>query len=248
MFQLKPLSREKIASLVSKVFYILHGIILLYTIIWFVNSILNSLLSPSVPLSTSYDEWAVENDTSPYVVWGASIKSIINEDCQGWTCNGKDLRKRDPEIWQLIGKGEYGKTVFTFDQPMDTFVIASKEIIGFDVLSGTTVDGKKVTFGYLTDGTLTTPYLDGDNMPLVVRIMSAKAQNTPFTEPCGMIDPNFDGDNNFSITIGKGTITWNFSNVPWDAKGHPFDKVYSLTSLSIISQPASKITSSQKCP
>lgn len=242
MFQLKSSNK-------SKIFSALPWVISLCLIAWYVNSILNSVSSPTVPSSTSYNEWAVENTTSPFVVWGANLKDIvIDEDCKGWICNGKSLHNYDPEIWKLIGEGGFGKSVFTFQQPMDTFIIASKDSIGFDALSGITIDGEKVSFGYLPDGTFAIPYIDGDNMPLVFKIWSNNSENKTFSEPCGIIDPNPDGDTNFSLTLGAGIIMWNFSELSSSANEISFDKIYSLTSLSIVAQPASKINSSQKCP
>lgn len=212
MFQLKSSNK-------SKIFSALPWIISLCIIVWYVDSIQNSVSSPTVPPSNSYDEWTVENNTSPFVVWGASLKNNFrDQDCKGWICNGKNLQEYDPEIWNLIGDGGFGKSVFTFQQPMDTFVIASKDSIGFDALSGITIDGEKVSFGYLPDGTLAIPYLDGDNMPLVFKIWANNSEDKTFSE------------------------------LSSNANGNSFSKIYELTSLSIVAQPAGKINSNQKCP
>jgi hypothetical protein len=86
--------------------------------------------------------------------------------------------------------------------------------IGFDALSGTTPDGKIVSYGYLTNGQITASYLDGGNFPRDT-IIAAENKGIPVNPPGGITDPNPDGDNNYNVTgtsqgwLG-GAIFWNF--------------------------------------
>ena len=207
---------------------------------------------PHVTNGTIYYQWGMENIVSPYLVWGAQLRNTMNGNCQGFICGGKDLREYDANIWHFLGKGEYGKKVFTFDKPLDTFVIVWDDKMGFDAISGTTIDDKTVSYGYLVNGKLTASYLDGSNFPAKT-IVEAEDKRLPVSKPCGIIDPNPDGDNNFNLTgdyqgwLG-GAIVWNFLDRGFYNNPFATRKGYSLKSLTIISQPANKISSDQICP
>jgi hypothetical protein len=171
----------------------------------------------------------------------------MNGSCQGFICDGKDLREHDPAVWHFLGKGEYGQMTFTFDQSLDTFVITYRDIMGFDALSGTTIDGKTVAYGYLTNGDITASYLDGSNIP-VKTIIDTENRNVPVSPPCGIIDPNINGDSNFNMTNGPGGIVFNFLDRGFYNSPFATRKGYELTNLTIVSAPASAISSDMICP
>jgi len=209
-----------------------------------------------IPEGTIYYQWGSNydwgNTTSPYLVWGAQLRDEMNGNCWGFICGGKDFTEYDSDVWQFLGKGEYGKSVFTFDKPLDTFVIVWNSRMGFDALSGTTIDGETVTYGYLVNGQITASYMDGSNFPMET-IIAAENSNMPVAEPCGIIDPNPDGDNNYNLTgnyggWSGGAIVWNFLDQPWGNYVFSTRKGYSLIALTIVSQSLSNITSDQICP
>jgi hypothetical protein len=206
---------------------------------------------PDIPIGTMFWQWGWtfpwERTTSPYLVWGAQLRDKMNSRCEGFICDGVDLRLYDPQVWHFLGRGEYGKTVFTFEKPLDTFVIVYKDRIGFDALSGMTVDGKTVAYGYLTNGKISASYLDGGNISFDT-VIEAENKHKPVSKPCGIIDPNPDGDKNFSLTGGEGGILWNFLDNPWGPTLYSTRKGYSLVGLTIISESFEKITQDQICP
>jgi hypothetical protein len=167
--------------------------------------------------------------------------------CWGFICDGKDLTMYDPAVWQFLGKGEYGQKTFTFDKPLDTFVITYEGIMGFDALSGTTPDGKTVAYGFLADGRVTTSYMDTGYFRMET-IGHAEDTFTTVFVPCGMIDPNPNGDNSFNMTTGPGGIVFNFLDRAWGQDPYLTRKGYALNSLTIVSAPASAISSNMICP
>ena len=207
----------------------------------------NTPAPPNVEKGTIYYLWGSGYNSSPYLVWGAQFRDTMNGNCQGFICGGNDLREYDANVWQFLGRGEYRRMVFTFDKPLDTFVITYKSKMGFDAISGTTVDGKTVAYGYLVNGKITASYMDGSNFSIMT-IINAENNFVPVTEPCGIIDPNPDGDNHFNLSKGKGGIVWNFLDRGFYNSAYATRKGYSLTSLTIISQPVSRISSDQICP
>ncbi len=205
----------------------------------------NTPAPPRVSDGEIFYQWARDNNTSPYLVWGAQLREIMNNNCQGFICEGKDLRVYDSEVWQFLGRGEYGKMVFAFDKPLDTFVLTFMGNIGIDAISGITIDGNTVTYGYLVNGEKTASYMDSSGFPMDT-IITAENKQIPVAEPCGIIDPNPDGDNNFNVSLWRGAIVWNFLDLPfnsaWTRKG------YSLIELIVVAQSSSNITSDQICP
>ena len=171
----------------------------------------------------------------------------MNGSCVGFICEGKDLRLYDPAVWRFLGKGEYGGKTFTFDPSLDTFVITYDGIMGFDALSGTTADGKVVPYGYLTDGRVSASYMDSSNLPCQT-IIAAENNHQPITTPCGIIDPKASGDKSYNMTGGPGGIVFSFLDNPWGPEIYSTRKGYSLSKLTIVSQPASKISPQQICP
>jgi hypothetical protein len=194
-----------------------------------------------------YYEWGRGQFSAPYLVWGAHLRDTMNGSCQGFICDGKDLREYDPAVWHFLVKGEYGKMTFTFDKPYDTFVITYKDIMGFDALSGTTSDGKIVTYGYLVDGTISASYMDTWNFSMKT-IGDAEDNQRAVTKPCGMIDPNINGDSSFNMTLDPGGIVFNFLDRGFYNSPYATRKGYELTNLTIISAPASAIFSNMICP
>ncbi|MCJ7585286.1 MAG: hypothetical protein MUO30_11035 [Anaerolineales bacterium] len=204
-----------------------------------------------MPITVSPGEiyylWGLSQSSAPYLVWGAQLRDTMNGSCQGFICDGKDLREYDPAVWHFLGKGEYGQMTFTFDQPLDTFVITYRGIMGFDALSGTTPDGKAVDYGFLADGRLTTSYMDTSNFRMET-IGHAEDTFSAVTVPCGMIDPNPNGDNSFNMTNGPGGIIFNFLDRAWGQDTYSTRKGYELNSLTIVSASDSTISSNMMCP
>lgn len=212
--------------------------------------------TPYVNNGTIYYKWGMGNSNSPYVVWGAQLRDTMNGNCQGFRCAGKDLRNYDSEVWQFLGAGEYGTKTFSFDinnneqidpnELFDTFNIRYGDAMGFDAISGTTPDGKTVAYGFLANGKITAPYGDGSSFPLLTLI---EAENKNVPQPiCGIVDPNVQGDGNFSLTEGGGALFFNFLDRGFYNSPFSTRKGYSLTSLTIISQPTSIISPDQICP
>jgi hypothetical protein len=193
-----------------------------------------------------YYLWGFNQSNSPYLVWGAELRNTMNGNCQGFICAGKDLREYDQSVWQFLGAGDYGEKIFEFNKPFDTFVITYYGEIGFDAFSGTTVDGKTVDYGFLSDGKVTTSYLDGSNFSWET---IGNSENSHVAPPiCGIIDPNPNGDKSYSLSKGPGGIVFNFLDQPWGSKTFSTRKGYSLTSIRIISQPPSLIQKNEICP
>jgi hypothetical protein len=209
---------------------------------------------PQISEGTIFWRWGEnydwENTDSPYLVWGAQLRDIMNGTCQGFICGGKDLSEFDHTIWIFLGEGDYGQATFTFDQPLDTFALFFNKPMGFDALSGTTIDGKTVAYGYLVDGTVSASYLDGGNFSART-IIDAENKNMPVIEPCGIIDPNPNGDKSYSMSgnfMDFGAFFWNFLDRGFYNSPYATRKGYSLTSLTVISQSVTKISSDQICP
>ncbi len=204
---------------------------------------------PKIPAGKIFEQWSVYTDdqNSPYVVWGARLRESMNGNCEGFICAGKDLRLYDPTVWKFLGRGEYGKKTFTFTEPLDTFVITFSKKMGFDALSGITPDGKTVTYGYLTNGKVTTSYMDSGGFPMRT-IIEAENTNQPVKTPCGINDPNPDGDKSYNMGEGQGGIVFNFLDRAWGQQPYLTKKGYQLMSLTIVSAPASEITPTQICP
>ena len=220
--------------------------------------------TPSIPyvdFGTIYFQWGLEHNY-PYLVWGAQLRDTMKGSCEGFICDGIDLRLYDPDIWQFLGRGEFGKKTFSFDvnnngridqvEQFDTFVITWNDRMGFDALSGTTPDGKTATYGYLTNGKLTTSYMDSSNFPMST-IIDAENKFQPVKTPCGIIDPNPDGDKSYNLTGNYdgwtgGGIVFNFLDRAWGEAPYATRKGYSLISLTIVSAPASEISPDQICP
>ena len=205
--------------------------------------------TPSPPLisdETIYYLWG-SGTTDPYLVWGAQLRDKMHGECQGFICDGEDLRLYGSEVWKYLGRGEFGKKVFSFSEPLDTFVITFSGRMGFDALSGMTTDGETVSYGFLADGRVTTSYMDTSNFSMNT-IGNAEDTFTAVFEPCGMIDPNPDGDNSYNMSKGSGGIVFNFLDRAWGNSPYKTRKGYSLNSLTIVSAPASSITSDMICP
>lgn len=211
---------------------------------------------PEISSDMIFFRWGENYDwketTSPYLLWGASLRDVMNGNCQGFICDGKDLREYDPNVWFFLGSGEYGKRTFTFEKPLDTFVLVWNNKIGFDALSGTTADGRIVAYGYLANGEITASYMDGSGEISMKTILNAENNGVPVKTPCGIIDPNPNGDKSIIVTgdyqgwLG-GAIVWNFLDQPFSS-AFSTRKGYSLTSLTIVSQEFSTISPNQICP
>jgi hypothetical protein len=203
------------------------------------------------PIAISHNEiyynWGHYQSTAPYLVWGASIRDAMSGNCQGFICEGKDLREYDPSVWQFLGQGEYGQKTFTFDQPFDTFVITFDNVIGFDALSGTTIDGETVHYGYLANGDVTASYMDGSNFPILT-IIDAENKHVPVQQACGIIDPTSEGDNNFNLSNGSGGIVFNFLDRGFYNSPYATRKGYELISLTVVSAKANTIPEDKICP
>lgn len=203
--------------------------------------------TPTISPGEIYFLWGFNQSSAPYLVWGADLRDTMKGSCQGFICDGKDLRLYDSSIWKFLGYGDYGKKTFIFEEPFDTFVIHYDHAIGFDALSGITLDGKIVNYGYLTDGTLTASYMDTSNFQFTT-IGEAENNGIPVEPPCGIIDPSVDGDRSYSLSNGPGGLVFNFLDRGF--YNNPFEtrKGYELMSLTIISAPTSEIADNQICP
>ena len=212
--------------------------------------------SLNIPFGKVFYTWGAYYDwsktTDPYLVWGANLRDIMDGDCQGFICEGKDLREFDNVKWKFLGSGKFGKSTFTFDEPLDTFVMTWNNPLGIDSFSGVTKDGRMVAYGYLANGEVTASYADGGGMMSFKTILDAEANGLPILSPCGIIDPSPDGDNNYLVT-GEyqgwfgGALVWNFLDQPFSS-AFSTRKGYSLVSLTIVTQPLEKITADQICP
>jgi hypothetical protein len=216
----------------------------------------NTPAPPSVTNGVIYYQWNMGNNSSPYLVWGAQLRDTMNGSCKGFKCGGKDLREYNGTIWKFLGRGEYGSKTFSFDlnnngqidqdELFDTFNVRFGQAMGFDAISGTTPDGKTVAYGFLANGKITAPYGDGSNFPLLT-LIEAENKNAP--QPiCGIVDPNVQGDGNFSLTKGGGALFFNFLDRGFYNSPFSTRKGYSLTSLTIVSQSVGKIPSEKRCP
>jgi len=194
-----------------------------------------------------YFLWGFTQAPDPYLVWGASLREIMNGACEGFICEGKDLRLFDATTWQFLGRGEFGIKTFEFKQPLDTFVIVYKDRMGFDALSGKTIDGIIVSYGYLVSGDITASYLDGSNINCKT-IIDAENGRVPVVPPCGIIDPTVDGDKSYNLTNGPGGIVFNFLDRGFYDQPYATRKGYSLTNLTIVSAPISDISADMICP
>ena len=191
--------------------------------------------------------WGFNQSSAPYLVWGAHLREIMQGSCKGFICDGKDLRSYDPTIWKFLGFGDYGKKTFTFEEPLDTFVIHYDNQIGFDALLGVTLDNKSVNYGYLTDGIITASYLDDSNLQFET-VISAENKGIPVEPPCGIIDPSSEGDNSYSLSNGPGGIVFNFLDRGFYNNAFATRKGYELISLTIISAAANEIGDEERCP
>ena len=201
-----------------------------------------------------YYRWGFGQFSEPYLVWGAQLRDTMHGGCQGFICDGIDLRLYDPNVWKFLGPGEYGTHTFDFDvdnngtvdpyERLDTFnTVYGEELMGFDALSGITPDGETVTYGYLADGRITTSFMDGFRF-LTKTIIDAEDKFTTVFYPCGVLDPNPYGDLSYNLTEAGdkgGAIFLNFLDRSWEEGACDTRKGYPFTELTIVSQPLSKI-------
>jgi hypothetical protein len=100
-------------------------------------------------------------------------------------------------------------------------------------------------FGYSSE--ITASYLDGSAFSADT-IVDAENRGVPVYPPCGIMDPSIIGDRNYSMTYGTGGIMFSFLDRGFYDSPYATRKGYQLTNLTIVSAPASAISSDMICP
>jgi hypothetical protein len=195
-----------------------------------------------------YYNWGLEQSSAPYLVWGAQLRDIMEPTCDAFTCNGINYHDYDPNVWRFLGFGEYGAKTYSFDvnndgntgssETLDTFVITfGRNKMGLDAITGTTPDGKTVAYGYLTDGQRTFSYMDSGGGICTTTLIDEGHSRIIHETPCGIVDPNVNGDRNYNISDNVGGMIFLFLDRAYNNQPLLTQKGYVLKDLTIVSAP-----------